>query len=155
MRRLIYVFVLMLFSTLAISQNVKIVFNDTYVEEDPDFDGQYLAMNDSRIGGPDLREDSKGRVTGRWVDFHENGQLKEYGKYIKGEKNGTWFYFNEDGVKISEATYFMGEKDGRWLVWDKYGNLRYEMFYDMGERTGEWKEWDYTGRIVSIKSYQE
>ncbi len=42
---------------------------------------------------------------GKWKFWHENGQLKEEGQYVKHKKNGLWSQWDEKGNEI-KRTYF-------------------------------------------------
>ena len=135
------------------AQNIKIVFDPYYVQQDGSFDGQLLTFHDRNDEVELLRTDRKGRLNGQWVTRHENGMLKEYGVLTQGERNGVWMTFDENGVKRSEARYNMGQKDGEWFVWDENGTLRYEMSYRMGNRHGKWVVYNEHGTVDEARVY--
>ncbi len=42
-------------------------------------------------------ETKRGDLHGRYREFYETGELKEYGRYRKGEKRGVWHHYAKDG----------------------------------------------------------
>lgn len=153
MKKILFIFSLVTFVGLqSNSQNVKIVFDLNYVEEE-NFNGDLLAIYSPEETTDLLTVDSDGNFSGQWIATYPDGQLREYGVLTKNERNGTWMTWNENGVKTSQAQYLLGKKDGEWLIWDDQGNLRFSMYYKNGERTGLWKIYDETGSLISKKKY--
>ena len=49
-----------------------------------------------------LKNDKK---QGKYVEFHQNGQIKLKGKYNKGIEIGRWVCFSKSGVILGETFY--------------------------------------------------
>ncbi|MBK9593730.1 MAG: hypothetical protein IPO32_20325 [Crocinitomicaceae bacterium] len=43
-------------------------------------------------------ENTKGIPVKTWTFYHENGQVKATGLYVKRAKEGTWNYYHENGL---------------------------------------------------------
>lgn len=133
------------------AQNTKIVFDADYVETDRSFDGQYLVYADT--DAKPYRVDSKGRLSGKLITYHDNGQIETVGEMYKDVKNGLWTAWDENGNRVNEGNFMYGAKDGIWRVWDENGALRYEMHYRNGKRVHTWKIYDENGNLTEEKSY--
>ena len=42
--------------------------------------------------------DNWGDLTGEWINYYKNGNIKQKGYYTNGKPSGTWTYFHEDGT---------------------------------------------------------
>jgi len=152
MRDIILITSLTLFSlTVVKAQNVKLVFDQHYVEQDPSFDGQLLVFYDYNDKPYTLDDD--GLITGKWATYHEDGTYESIGTLYKGEKNGLWRSWDPQGNLLSEAYFTYGAKDGNWKVWDDEGTLRYDMYYKKGQRTGTWRIYDEAGNEIEERTY--
>src|SRR6056297_2354157 len=136
---------LILATTALYGQNVKLVFDQHYIEEDKGFDGQHLAFYD--YNDQPYSVDDEGLVTGQYATFHENGMYASKGTLYKGEKNGLWRDWDNNGNLVSEAQFHYGQKDGNWKVWSKDGVLLYDMYYDKGKRVKTWKVYNKIGEL--------
>ena len=43
-----------------------------------------------------------GQNAGKWIKWHENGNILEEGNYFEGNKTGTWHYYDCDGDHDTE-----------------------------------------------------
>lgn len=136
---------------LAFGQNTKIVFDENFVDDNANFDGQYLVYAD--MDAPTMTADHKGRISGKLVTYYESGKVESVGSIFKDEKHGPWTAWNEEGMRINEGEYMYGAKDGLWRVWDDNGTLRYEMHYRNGKRVHTWKIYDESGALIEQKTY--
>jgi len=52
-----------------------------------------------------------GKKEGRWVTYHDNGQIASEGAYEDGKREGPWTYYNRDGTVNPEhsGTFEAGE----------------------------------------------
>jgi antitoxin component YwqK of YwqJK toxin-antitoxin module len=152
MKNIILISVLALFLITGLqAQNVKLVFEQHYVETDKSFDGEHLAFYDHN--DVPYTVDDEGLVTGKWATYHENGNYESVGSMYKGEKNGLWRSWDVDGNLVWEAHFSYGAKDGNWKVWDEKGTLRYDMHYKNGQRTGVWSVYDASGKLIEERAY--
>ena len=121
------------------------------------YDGEIVSLKESSANlyayssGYDV--DEQGRVTGKVLSFHENGNLQEIGTLTKGQKHGSWISYDPSGNKINQASYLNGKKHGEWKVWDSQGNLIMEFAYDNGQRKGTWKMYDADGNVTQETQY--
>lgn len=152
MRLYTVIAILVLASTALHAQNVKLVFDQHYMEDDKSFDGQHLAYYD--YNDNPYTVDDEGLITGNWASFHENGTYESKGSLFKGEKNGLWRNWDRNGNLISEAHFHYGQKDGNWKVWSPEGELLYDMYYDEGKRVKTWKVYNENGDLIDQKSYE-
>lgn len=58
---------------------------------------------------------------GKWVSYHNNGQMKLYENFINGRKNGLFVCMYDNGTKMAEGVYQNGRKVGNWYAWNKNG----------------------------------
>ena len=79
-----------------------------------------------------------GKLTGGWVTYHKNGQLKTKGAYLEGIKVEFWVGFDQGGTKILEGNYTNGP------FWSKKENGQYKD----GFRDGLWKTTSVSNSII-------
>lgn len=53
-----------------------------------------------------------GRI--HFITYHENGQVKEVGCFLKGRRDGVWKQYNDTGVLVARAGFRNGERQGVW-----------------------------------------
>lgn len=59
--------------------------------------------------------DRKDKLTGKYVEYYKNGQIKTTGYYRDGKKSGTWSTYYDNGKVDSEGYYSNGKKSGKWI----------------------------------------
>lgn len=89
------------------------------------------------------------------LQYFPNGQIRIFGKYEKGKRTGLWSAFFEDGKKNSETEYVDGEKHGKSLVWYSHGELFYQGYYENNEKVGVWKFYTREGKMEREINYNE
>ena len=63
----------------------------------------------------------KGKMSGYWHTFYENGQLKQKGKYdhrnkgIYSQKTGKWLEYTADGKLFSESSIILGIENRKFF----------------------------------------
>jgi len=67
--------------------------------------------------------------TGRYVDFHKNGQLKSKGQFLEGKKVGVHEKYYENGDLLNIRTFKLGKKEGIYEEYKKNGNLIVRQYY--------------------------
>ena len=107
----------------------------------------------------------KGLMNGKWMYYHENGQIHGQGRFIDGDgsnpsessgipfngRSGRWSFWYKNGQKSSEDNYKDGKRDGKYTTWYENGQKSGEGTYKNGILIGkyEWwfedgtKEWEY------------
>lgn len=99
----------------------------------------------SRIRFPD--------PTGRWIEWHENGNRKQEINYRVGEFHGKWCVWYRDGQKEWLQEYLHGKMHGLERMWYENGRLYLEYRYRDGRRVGVGSEWHPNGRTKSTAQY--
>lgn len=121
----------------------------------------------------------KGKRSGTWKLYHENGKLKKQtaynddiqegpetfwldngtlqknGTYVNGKLEGKYEWFYDNGKKKQEGHFLKGEEDGAWQDWYEDGTQKMKGQFLNGEKNGTWTWWDKTGKVTTIKIYQE
>lgn len=62
---------------------------------------------------------SLGKRNGKYIAYHDNGEVKCQGEYTYDRKSGYWIFFNKDGTKEKEGPYDEDLEDGEWIFYDK------------------------------------
>lgn len=90
------------------------------------------------ITGIDRGAFKDGLRHGRWVQGHENGQVKSEGDYENGLKQGQWIGYYKNGQIFYEGAYVDGIKDGLWVSFYDDGKIFYRGQYKKGKEDGAW-----------------
>ena len=91
--------------------------------------------------------------TGKVFDFYENGQKKFNGNYRKGLMNGKWMYYHENGQIRAQGRFIDGDKSnvseetgipfngrtGKWFFRYENGQKMHEETFKDGEQIGKTK----------------
>ena len=81
--------------------------------------------------------------------FHENGNIKSEGNYLKNQQTGNWKIYSDDGKLDSEGEYIKGKKNGIWIWYTENGNICSKEVYKKDERTS-YTFFDEKGNDVNI-----
>ena len=73
--------------------------------------------------------DEKGKATGEWKWYHNNGQLQQIGNFENSQRKGIWIFYSELGIIKEEGEF------------DKNGN-----------KTGKWKYYNQNGKLIETKN---
>lgn len=65
--------------------------------------------------------DRKDKLTGKYIEYYKDGQIKTIGYYRDGKKTGTWSTYYDNGKVDSEGYYSNGEKSGKWVEHNSEG----------------------------------
>jgi hypothetical protein len=57
-----------------------------------------------------------GKKEGKWVRYHENGQLMGKGSWKNGKQEGEWVEYDYLGQLREKGNYKNGEKEGEWVI---------------------------------------
>jgi antitoxin component YwqK of YwqJK toxin-antitoxin module len=104
--------------------------------------------------GPKLRE-------GAAVTYHDNGRIRETGKYSKGRKNGEWKEFNTRGkllkIKIYDHGKVLSEQSPHkikpFLSYHDNGRIKEKGVMKSGQREGEWLLYSKRGKLIRTTHY--
>jgi antitoxin component YwqK of YwqJK toxin-antitoxin module len=79
---------------------------------------------------------------GIYMNYYQNGVLKDSGSYHEGLRNGVWQSWYPNGAKQSSGIYINGEKHSGWISYNeegemiwlreyRFGKLMYEKHYEL------------------------
>ena len=100
-------------------------------------------------------EYKKGKIVGNFIEYYENGQIKEDLNYVGREHELNPFYFSsqplngvqktfyDNGQLQSIENYVMDTKEGLFEKYDYYGNKVSSYLYHEGELHGEYTRIEY------------
>ena len=109
---------------------------------------------------------TKGKRSGIWTAYHDNGQLHHKGDHKNGKKAGIWTAYHDNGQLHYKGDYKNGKKAGIWEYFNKVGSLTAkETFwnngqleslttYKNGKKDGLWKLYDNNGRLKKNKTFK-
>lgn len=89
--------------------------------------------------------DACGKRTGKWSDYHDNGQIWMEGEYdpATGREMGTWREFYKSGEKMAMGPR-QGDRSGLWTFYDKAGTIIHQFEFAgndfMPKATVLWKD---------------
>jgi|MEHZ01.5.fsa_nt_MEHZ011361189.1_2 hypothetical protein len=94
----------------------------------------------TRISNPsgnnhNLRSYEKGVLSGRYIDWHPNGERWRDGNAKGGEKVGLWAEWYENGVKKEEGVWEKGKPEGIFEEWYENGQKATEQIFKNGKLT--------------------
>jgi peptidyl-dipeptidase A len=65
----------------------------------------------SVTGKPEVEgEYNDGKMAGKWILYHPNGNRESEGTFAENKKEGVWIFYTPEGKKIGEKTYRAGEE---------------------------------------------
>ena len=88
-----------------------------YYEKDSDtpFNGDVIGSVTGKF--------NNGKPEGKWIEYYENGQLKEEPSYKNRKKHGTWEFYYETGQLQAREKYNEGKPIGVWKTFSAKGRL--------------------------------
>ncbi len=104
--------------------------------------------------GPKLRE-------GTAVTYHDNGRIKETGRYSKGKKDGEWKEYDSRGKLLKIKIYNKGkvineqsrQKIKPFISYHNNGRIKEKGMLKNGKRNGEWLLYSTRGKLIRTTSY--
>jgi antitoxin component YwqK of YwqJK toxin-antitoxin module len=94
-----------------------------------------------------------------WLTLNERvaNNISEESAYIppfaECLHHGLYMNFYEDGKLKDSGYYRNGLREGIWEEWVEDGKVRSQGFYNSGHKADTWKFHDQSGRLLYIKSY--
>jgi uncharacterized protein YdhG (YjbR/CyaY superfamily) len=58
---------------------------------------------------------------GTFLEYYDNGYLKQKGKYKNGQMHGKWEWYRRDGSLMRTGSFKEGEKTGEWATFTREG----------------------------------
>ncbi|TPN82815.1 toxin-antitoxin system YwqK family antitoxin [Aquimarina algicola] len=80
----------------------------------------------------------KGEYDGKFIAYHENGNLKATSFFKDGLKHGKETFYNDKEIKIQENNFKNGKTHGDQLDYTEQGKLISVQTYKNGKRHGKW-----------------
>lgn len=63
------------------------------------------------------------KKSGQFLQFYDNGRLKNRGRMKAGQMHGDWEWFRRDGSLMRTGSFRNGDRTGRWVTYDRDGRL--------------------------------
>jgi antitoxin component YwqK of YwqJK toxin-antitoxin module len=92
-------------------------------------------------------------ATGKWIEWHANGNMALETHYEDGKIHGTQKHWLEDGSRLWEEDFEHGVRNGRRLQWYPNGVLMDEAHFASGEADGKWTYWYPDGKKREERQY--
>tara|TARA_B100000686_G_scaffold76341_1_gene82280 strand:- start:4656 stop:6947 length:2292 start_codon:yes stop_codon:yes gene_type:complete len=101
------------------------------------------------------------QTEGSYVTLHDNGMIKEKGKYVNGKKEGEWRSYNSKGQILQLEIYSSGKiedlkKPGviqKFATYHDNGRVKAQGLINNGERDGEWKIFNQKGDLEKVSYF--
>lgn len=100
------------------------------------------------------KTDDLGRRQGKWIDYHDNGQIRYTGQFKNNEPIGEFIYYSEDGILIAKNKHSkkdhvveceMYSPEGKVVAKGKYINKK------------KHEKWEYfsseDGSLILVENY--
>ncbi|MET6990055.1 toxin-antitoxin system YwqK family antitoxin [Sediminicola arcticus] len=96
-----------------------------------------------------------GKIDGEYLEYYYgNGNLKEKNTYEKGKKTGPYKKFTENGEVLISGNFLGYKKNDEWLEYYSNGNQKQVGHYIDGMQTGEWKYFYDNGKLRAEGNYK-
>jgi len=79
---------------------------------------------------------------GKWTEFHDNGNQKQSGNYLRGWRDGEWTSWYANGGMESKGSYYKDEQQGDW-----------EYYFENGKTSTREKYKD--NKVVAMECFDE
>ncbi|MFO7867795.1 MAG: hypothetical protein R6U95_00675 [Bacteroidales bacterium] len=73
---------------------------------------------------------------GTYIEYYEDGSVKEKRNYKSGLLHGTSFRYSQDGELLAKAEYEDNVKVGTWVFIDVFSNQKISVVYENGVKKG-------------------
>ena len=96
----------------------------------------------------------KGLETGKWTNWHENGNIESIGCYLEARKDSLWQWFDEFGILTATGTYDDGVENGTWVNYYPDGTVSDSGSYHEGLKEGLWEYFHENGQLKYAVNYK-
>ena len=97
-----------------------------------------MSLSIENVNAQNNNVDKNGLRQGKWVAYHENGNVKFMGQFKDNEPYGEFMYYSPEGKMIAKGQYLNKNKDGKWQYYsDKDGSLILTEDYHNGVLNGK------------------
>lgn len=99
---------------------------------------------------------------GRWLQYHNNGMLKNETNYKNGLLVGQQKHYNNNGqlnykntlIELTEKGKTLSVKHGPYIAYHNNGNLSTEGNYEYDKKSGLWREYNQNGELYRETFYK-
>jgi antitoxin component YwqK of YwqJK toxin-antitoxin module len=99
---------------------------------------------------------------GRWLQYHNNGMLKNETNYKNGLLVGQQKHYNNNGqlnykntlIELTEKGKTLSVKHGPYIAYHNNGNLSAEGNYEYDKKSGLWREYNQNGELYRETFYK-
>ena len=92
----------------------------------------------------------------KWIYYHDNGNIKEEGSFLKDYADGLWFSFDSLGIKISSQVFEKGKQE--YLPYKEFysdGTIKLNGQFYNWDKIGKWEYFNETGFKTDQKIYKK
>lgn len=115
----------------------------------PDYSFHTLAARSRRQSGMEYWQSLNERVSSNIAE-----DASDYiPPFLECLHHGLYMNFFEDGSVKDSGYYKNGLREGIWEEWVDNGNIRSQGFYTQGHKTDTWKYYNRNGQLKSIRTY--
>lgn len=115
------------------------------------FNMSLFSQNDSN------KTDNLGRRQGRWIDYHQNGQIRYTGEFKNNEPLGEFLYYSEKGELTAKINY--EKRKGKDMqpqlstceMYSTNGNVIARGNYIDRKKHGQWEYFSENGGVLILK----
>ena len=91
-----------------------------------------------------------GKLHGKWIYRHKNGQIASEGMYKNGEQDGLWTNWSPNGKENTEIMFKDGQPyNGEISTWYENGQKNVQATYKDGNKIGKWTSWHSNGQKMA------
>lgn len=95
------------------------------------------------------------QATGTWTHYYENGKIKMEGGLRENLPEGYWKYYYENGRLSMEGDMSGDQKENDWVFYYENGNVKSRGRYNNDEKEGLWNYFYEDGTLKADASYSE
>lgn len=111
------------------------------------FTGTVFSLYSGTTDTSEISRYLDGKEHGEWKKFYEHGLLKEKREFRKGKKTGEYIAWWENGKQQLLYLFNDDEYEGTCREWNEAGMLCKEMKYKKGHEEGQQRWWYNNGKI--------
>lgn len=113
-----------LFISLLSSPSWSVTIGDLVKRDDLYYEKFTDVPYTGKVTGSEQGAFKGGKKEGAWIEYYENGQLKEKRNYKSGKRDGVWVFYSENGQLREKGNYKNGKKEGAWYTYNIDGTVR-------------------------------
>lgn len=98
-----------------------------------------LSFNDIHAQEDFNQTDKLGRRQGKWLDYHDNGQLRYTGQFKNNEPYGDFLYYSEDGHLVAKNSFSRNGNESESEMYSPDGKVIAKGHYLNKKKQGKWE----------------